>query len=338
MADHSQLTSDRLAHDATPVFDVVIVGGGLSGLAGALNLARARRSVLVVDSGHPRNAPAAHAHGYLTRDGAPPLELLSMGRAEIQGYGGEIIDGTVCSLTRLPERGFRVSLADGTSREARRVLVTTGLVDEYPDIPGLRERWSRDVVHCPYCFGWELRDEPLGVLATGRHAAMQALMWRQWSSDVTLFLHTAPSLGDDQMEQLAARGISVIDGEVVAIEVTGDRLSGIRLSSGRVIGRSALVIGPQFEARHALLDGLGVPVTEHPLGIGHQVQADPTGFTSVAGVWVAGNVADVTAGVMQSAASGVTAAVALNADLTAEDTATAVASRASSQEASSRRP
>jgi hypothetical protein len=181
------------------------------------------------------------------------------------------------------------------------------------------------VVHCPYCFGWELRGEPLGVLATGPHAARQALIWRQWSSDVALFLHTAPSPADEQWEQLAARGISVIDGEVTGIEVTGDRLSGVRLHTGQVIPRSALVIGPRFEARHALLDGLGVTVTEHPLGIGHQVQAESTGLTAAPGVWVAGNVADVTAGVMQSAASGVTAAAAINADLIAEDIAVAVA-------------
>jgi thioredoxin reductase len=162
-----------------PAVDVVVAGGGLAGLAGALTLARARRSVLVVDAGQPRNAPAAHAHGYLSRDGVPPLELLASGRAEVAGYGGTIIAGTVTSLTRLPGGGFAVTLADGTSRRARRVLVATGLVDEYPDIPGLAERWARDVVHCPFCFGWELRDAPLGVLATGPQAATQALMWRQ---------------------------------------------------------------------------------------------------------------------------------------------------------------
>jgi thioredoxin reductase len=307
-----------------PAVDAVVAGGGLAGLAGALTLARARRSVLVVDAGHPRNAPAAHSHGYLTRDGTPPLDLLAAGRAEIAGYGGEILAGTITSLARLPGGGFGVTLAGGTSRQARRVLVATGLVDEYPGIPGLAERWGRDVVHCPYCFGWELRDAPLGVLGTGPHAAMQALMWRQWSPDVTLFRHTAPGPCGEQTEQLAARGIRVIEGEVTGIEVTGDRLSGVRLRSGRVIPRRALVIGPQFEARHALLDGLGVSVTEHPLGIGHQVQADATGLTAAAGVWVAGNAADVTAGVMQAAASGVTAAAAINADLTAEDTAAAV--------------
>jgi thioredoxin reductase (NADPH) len=150
-------------------------------------------------------------------------------------------------------------------------------------------------------------------------------MWRQWSSDLTLFLHTAPRPSDEQLEQLAARGVSVVEGEVAAVEVTDDRLRGVRLRSGDVIPCSALVVGPRFEARHALLDDLDVTVAEHPLGIGSQVQADPTGLTAAPGIWVAGNVADVTAGVMQSASSGVTAAAAINADLTAEDTARAVA-------------
>ncbi len=197
------------------------------------------------------------------------------------------------------------------------MLVATGLVDEYPGIPGLRDRWGRDVVHCPFCFGWELRDQPLAILATGPQAAAQALMWRQWSPDVALFQHTAPRPTPEQAEQLAARGIRLVDGEVTGVEVTGDRLSGVRLRSGQVIPRRAVVIGPQFEARHTLLDSLGVSVAEHPLGIGHQIAADATGRTAAAGVWVAGNAADVTAGVMPADASGVTAAAAINADLTA---------------------
>jgi thioredoxin reductase len=330
MSDLTTVHMGKAAPGAGAVVDVVVAGGGLAGLAGALTLARARRSVLVVDAGQPRNAPAAHAHGYLSRDGVPPLELLSAGRAEVAGYGGQIIAGTVSSLARLPDGGLRVTLSDGTSWRARRVLVATGLVDEYPDLPGLRERWGRDVVHCPYCFGWELRDAPLGVLATGPQAATQALLWRQWSPDVALFLHTAPRPSDEQAEQLAARGISVIEGEVAGIQVTGNGLSGVRLRSGRVVPRRALVIAPRFEARHKLLDDLGVTVTEHPLGIGHQVQTDATGRTVAAGVWVAGNAADVTAGVMQAAASGVTAATGINADLIAEDTAAAVAARRAS--------
>jgi thioredoxin reductase len=314
----------RYARD-TGIVDVAIAGGGLAGLGAALTLGRARRSVLVIDAGHPRNAPAAHMHGYLTRDGENPLEMLRMGRAEVRSYGGEVVEGSVASITRLDDARFRLNTVEGTSHQARRVLLTTGLVDEFPDIPGLRERWGRDVVHCPYCFGWELRDRALAVLGTSPVAVMQALMWRQWSSDLVLFQHTAPESSAEQSAQLAARGIAVIPGEVAAIEFDKDHVTGVRLVSGQVHPREAVVVSPWFEARHSLLIPLGATLVEHPAGIGRQVKADATGFTGVPGVWVAGNVLDVTAGVMQSAASGVTAAATLNADLTREDTERAVA-------------
>jgi thioredoxin reductase len=242
----------------------------------------------------------------------------------VRGYGGTIVGDTVDGITRLNDGRLVVSTRGGAKHVARRVLVTTGLVDRYPDIPGLRERWGRDVVHCPFCFGWEHRDRPLAILGEGPGSAMQALMWQQWSDDVILFLHSAPEPAEEQLAQLAARGITVVRGEVESIEIDDDRITGVRLKSGETHVRSVVVVGPRFESRHELLDSLGVKTIEHPLGIGEQVDADPTGFTGVAGVWVAGNVMDVTAGVMQSAASGVTAAATVNANLTIEDAERAV--------------
>jgi thioredoxin reductase len=304
------------------LIDVVIVGGGLAGLGAALTLVRARRSVLVVDSGRPRNAPAGHTHGFLSRDGTPPFELLRIGRLEVQGYGGEIIDGEVASLTR-QEDAFRVTLGDGAVRLARRVLVATGLADELPDLPGLAKRWGRDVVHCPYCFGWEMRDRAIGVLASSPRSVAQALLWRQWSGDVT-FLRHIEQLTGEQRGQLAAWSIPVVDGEVAGLEIGNDQLQGVRLRSGQLVELDVLAVGPRMRAHHALLDDLDVNVVEHPNGIGRQVEAD-AGGRAAPGVWVAGNVADVTLGVLQAAASGVTAAVSLNADLIAEDTSRAVA-------------
>ncbi|MER6175788.1 bifunctional NAD(P)/FAD-dependent oxidoreductase/class I SAM-dependent methyltransferase [Streptosporangium sp. NPDC001681] len=310
-------------------YDVVVVGGGAAGLSGALTLSRARRSVLVVDAGAPRNAPAGHVHNYLGREGTPPGELLAAGRAEVTGYGGEIVTGTATSAHRLEDgEGFRVLLADGREVRARRLLVTTGLVDELPDVPGLAERWGRDVLHCPYCHGWEVRDQAIGVLADSPMAAHQALMFRQWSPRVTLFLHTAPKPTDEEYEQLAARGVTLVEGEVAALETTGDRLGGVRMRSGELVPCQAVVVAPRFTARAGVLASLGLEPVEQLTGghvIGSYVPADPTGATSVPGVWVAGNVADLRAQVIVSAASALNTAAAINADLIAEDTRHAVA-------------
>lgn len=315
--------------DATQRYDVVVVGGGAAGLSGALALSRARRSVLVIDAGRPRNAPAAHVHNYLGREGTPPSELLAIGRAEAAGYGAEITEGTVVSAERLPEgQGFRVVREDGTAVVARRLLVTTGLVDELPPVPGLAERWGREVLHCPYCHGWEVADRPIGIIGVSPMAVHQALMWRQWSADVTLFRHTGPEPSDEEYEQLAARGIAVEDGEVAGLVVSDDRLTGVRLADGRVVAREAVVVQSRFTARSEVLRSLGIEATEQEMAghvVGTYIAADPTGATEVPGVWVAGNVANLMEQVIGSANAGLKAAAAVNADLIAEDTRRAVA-------------
>ncbi len=173
-----------------------------AGLAGAVALARSRRSVLVVDAGEPHNAPAAHVHNFLTRDGTPPSQIYEVGRAELTSYGGYVETGRVTALSRDGDR-FAVQIA-GRAVTARRVLAATGLRDELPDVPGLAERWGIDVLHCPYCHGWEVRDQRIGILATGPAAAHQALLFRQLSPHVTVLAHTPLELTPEQQEQTAA--------------------------------------------------------------------------------------------------------------------------------------
>ena len=309
-------------------YDVVVIGGGAAGLSGAMALSRARRSVLVVDDGAPRNAPAGHVHNYLGREGATPAELLAAGRAEVAGYGGQFLDGRVARAER-EDDGFLVELEARPTVHARRLLVTTGLIDELPDIPGVAELFGSDVLHCPYCHGWEVRDQPIGILG-GPMAVHQALMWRQWSADVTLFQHTGPAPTDEERAQLAARDIPVVSGVVEGLELDGGRLAGIRLAGGEIVARRALVVAPRFTARAGVLASLGletVPMEMNGHVIGSYVAADPTGATAVPGVWVAGNVADLRAQVISSAAAGLNTAAMINADLIAEDVRRAVAAR-----------
>ncbi len=327
-------------------YDVVVIGGGAAGLNGALMLARARRSVAVLDAGAPRNAPAEGVHGLLGHDGVPPQELMERGRNEVRAYGGHVVTGEVTSAVRDGNGngdgngdgdgagkgigdgdGFRVTLADGRSVRARRLLVTTGLSDELPKVPGLRERWGREVVHCPYCHGWEIRDQAIGVLASGPLSVHQALLFRQWSDDVTFFSHTAPPPAGEEAERLAARGIRVVRGEVASLEVAEDRLAGVRLTDGTVVPRDALAVATRMVARGGFLAALGLRAVEHPTGAGEYIPSDAGGRTDVPGVWVAGNATDLMAQVGAAASGGATAAGQINADLIEEETRQAVAAR-----------
>lgn len=310
--------TDELMDD----YDVVVVGGGAAGLNGALMLARARRLVVVVDGGQPRNAAAEGVHGLLGHDGVPPGELLARGRQEVRGYDGHVVTGEVTAASRDGD-GFVVALADGRSVRARRLLVTTGLTDELPDVPGVAQRWGREVLHCPYCHGWEVRDQAIGVLGSGPMSVHQALLFRQWSEDVTYVSHTMPP-DDGQAEQLAARGIRVVDGEVAGLELDGDRLAGLRLTDGTAVEVQAVVVSARMVARAGFLADLGIEPAEHAAGVGEYIPADSTGRSEVAGVWVAGNVTDLTAQVGGAASSGAAAAAHINADLVAAETRQAV--------------
>ena len=306
------------------VRDVVVVGGGAAGLGAALTLARARRLVTVVDAGAPRNAPADGVHGLLALDGVSPTALRERGRAEVTGYGGEIVTDEVRDVTSTAD-GFTVSLRDGGVLHARRLLIATGLVDELPDVPGVRERWGRDVLHCPYCHGWEVRDRRIGVLATGPMSVHQALMFRQWSDDVTFFAHEQDLDAVDRA-RFGALGITVIAGAVSRLEIGADRLSGVRMEDDRVVDVDAVAVATRMVARADVFAGIGIESTIHPAG--SCVAADPTGRTSVPGVWVAGNSTDLSAQVSAAAADGARAAQHINADLVMVDADRAVAALA----------
>lgn len=298
-------------------YDVVVVGGGAAGLSGAVALLRSRRRVLVVDAGRPRNAPAAAVHNLLTRDGLPPLELVALGREEVRRYGGAVREGRVIAAERLGD-GFTVRLDGGERLTTRRLLVTSGVVDELPEVAGLRERWGHQVLHCPYCHGWEVRDQRIGVLATGPAAVHQALLFSQLSDDVVVLTHTSPPQAEDRA-RLAAAGVRLQEGEVVALEGPPDGLQGARLVDGTTVPLDALVIAPRMLARSAVLDSLGLAPEPHPSGLGEQYPSGPAGMTAVPGVWVAGNVTDVGAQVVGAAAAGTMAGAAINMELVESD-------------------
>jgi thioredoxin reductase len=287
-------------------YDVIVIGGGPAGLSGALTLSRARRKVLVLDSRRPRNARASNAHNYLGREGVNPLELLRIGRGEVESYGGEIVEGEAVKASR-KDGGFTVELADGSTVDGRRLLVATGSTDELPDIAGVAQRWGKDVLHCPYCHGWEVRDQSIGVIAGGPISAHQALMWRQWSEDITFYANDAVELDDMRRKQFAARGIKVTQGKVRSLDD---------------LDHDAYVIAAKARSNADVLTALGLTVAEHLAGT--YVPADGEA-TEIPGVWVAGNVTNIMEQVIGAAAAGVRAGVAINMDLIDEETERAVA-------------
>lgn len=299
------------------MYDVLIVGGGPAGLSAALMLGRARRRVAVVDAGHPRNAPATAMHGYLSRDGLPPADLRAIGRREVAGYGVDLIDDEVVGVIVGEidgeivdgSEGFTVDLAAGPALTARRLLVTTGLRDDLPDIPGLAPLWGTDVVVCPYCHGYEVADQPLGVLASGPQGVDKAVLIQGWSRDTVLFTDGYQP-GPDDLARLAGKDIAVETATVTRVVAADGRLRAVELAGGRLVPRTALFAAPTFVPVDGLLRALGCAVTDRGW-----VEVDSLGRTSVPGVWAAGNVVDPMANVISSAGAAATTAAMLNTEL-----------------------
>lgn len=297
-------------------FDVVVVGGGPAGLSAALLLSRARRRVLVIDDGQPRNAYAAHMHGVLGHDGLSPLRLLELGRQEITGYGGRFEHGTVSAMI-VRDNAVEVAMTTTETRfRARRALVATGLSDDLPDIPGLRDQWGRGVVVCPYCDGWEHRLDVIGVIATSPRSVEQAQLLRQWSERVVYFPGAlgAPDAGD--AAALAARGIPIEHGDVAGLRIDGGRLTGVELGD-RVVSVGVVFIGTRLRPHDSLLRAVGATTTQDETG--SWVAVDDDGQTSVPGVYAVGNVVNPRSNVSVSLGLGTLVGGSINLDLLADD-------------------
>lgn len=309
---------------AEPV-DVLIIGGSATGLSAALALGRSRRRVVVVDDGHPRNASTPHMHGVLGHDGLSPAEFLGKGRRDLEPYDVTFVEGRAANAQVDDTGSVQVTLDSGQTHRARALLVATGLRDELPDIPGLRERWGIDVLHCAYCHGWEVRDQRIVILSTSPISVHQALVFRQLSVDVTLVVHVGDAPGPEDLTKLNAQGVAVVPGPATEVLVEDDRLTGLQLSGGETVAAQAVVVMPRVEASSEVLDSLGLQATPHPMGpqIGTAYAVEPGGRTTVPGVWAAGNVVDPMGAVAKSVADGYGTGAMINADLVMQDAAIA---------------
>jgi len=298
--------------------DVIIVGGGPAGLSAALVLARARRKVLLFDSGQPRNASATAIHGYLGHDGITPQGLRELGRAEVARYGVEFVDGAVTAAERLDGEGsrFRVQTGDGREGVGRKLLFTTGMRDELPDLPGVRECYGASVHHCPYCDGWEHRGERILAYARrAKDAVGLGLALKQWSDPVTVLTGGEP-LAEEGKQRLERNGIAWRTEPVIRVLHKGSRLQGVELADG-----SSLVADALF------FETIEQPACELPRQLGAACEENFSARTSrkqktnVPGLFVAGDADGNVQFAIVAAAEGATAAVAINRELLEEDCA-----------------
>ncbi|MDN5634810.1 MAG: NAD(P)/FAD-dependent oxidoreductase [Brevibacterium sp.] len=316
------------------IAEVAVIGGGAGGLAASIALARSLRSVIVIDAGSPRNAPSAHAHNVLGHEGVNPLDLVTRGRQEAEAYGVQFLDASVISAQhdgQAPESlGFVLETSAGVSIEAKRIVIATGLTDVLPEIPGLADGWGETVIHCPYCHGYEVRGENIGIIGTTAMSYHQAMMFSQLSDRVTFLRHDAPGPDGPQKKMLESLGIAYVDAAVEAV-VRTDAGTDVSLRSNRAGADSdhgtgtdsslsdmtfeALAVGPYFRANSEIYEQLGGTVVDHPTGMGSSIPAQANGATDVPGVWAVGNSADISAMVVASAASGVMVGAQINAEL-----------------------
>jgi thioredoxin reductase len=293
--------------------DVIVVGGSFAGLSAAMQLARARRRVLVVDAGRPRNRFAHAAHGFLGQDGRTPAQILETARAQLLAYPTVELRHDEAEHAAACDGAFEVALASGGRARARRLVLATGVVDELPDLPGLRERWGASVLHCPYCHGYEVADGRLGVLAVGEPSLHQALLLPDWSGTVTLFTHGTFQPTDAQRDALAARGVRVEPRRVAGLVGAAPALDGVRLEDGEVVALDALFTGSRTHMASPLAGQLGCAFDDGPFG--PVIRTDAWKESTVPGVYAAGDAARVPHNATWASADGVTAGVGAHRSL-----------------------
>ncbi|PRY34628.1 thioredoxin reductase [Spirosoma oryzae] len=295
-------------------YDVIIIGGSYAGLSAALVLGRSLRRVLVIDAGKPCNRQTPHSHGFLTRDGETPAQLAAIAREQLSQYPTVTFVATTATGANQLTDGFAVHTAGGETYSARRLILATGLIDVMPDIPGFAECWGRSVLHCPYCHGYEVHGQPLGILANGEMAYEMARLLQQWSRQLTLFTNGPSTLTDVQQQVLAQLAIPIVETPLTAIEHTDGFLTALVLADGRRVSPTAMFARVPLRQSSDIAQQLGCQLAEHNF-----VQVTEFGATSVPGVFAAGDTTTMLRQVANAVAGGAKAGAIVNGELIADD-------------------
>jgi thioredoxin reductase len=293
--------------------DVIIIGGGFAGLAAAMPLVRARRRVLLIDAGQPRNRFADASHGFLGQDGVAPAEIQARGRRELSAYPTfTAIDGMAVQAAGEMDH-FTVTEEAGSVHRARRLILALGVRDELPDLPGLRDRWGISALHCPYCHGYEVADRPLGVLASALPHDHRGLLLTDWGRPTILFTHGSPLPPAEMLDRLAARNVQVETAPIAELLGPAPALEAVRLTDDRVLPLAALFIAPKTTLSSPLAAQLGCAMEEGPSGA--ILRTDGRRATSIPGVFAAGDAVMGMHNGLLAAASGLMAGVGAHQSL-----------------------
>lgn len=297
--------------------DALIIGGSYAGLSAAMQLVRARRRVLVIDDGRPRNRFAARAHGVLTNDGKPGAEIAAAARAQVAAYPTAAFRMAEAVAVERIDGGFQVAFADGTRTTGRRLLLSHGVEDVLADIPGVRERWGRTALHCPWCHGYEIGGGPIGVLGRGDHAAAYAATVAEWGQ-VTLFMGMETGLSPEDARLLYRRGVTIEPTPIARLEGEAPTLTGVRLTDSRFVALKAIFVGANVRVASPFAEHLGCEMTDTPMG--RVIKVDGMQQTTQPGVFAAGDLARAASNITLATADGMTAAHALFRSLVEEET------------------
>lgn len=293
-------------------YDVIIAGGSFAGLSAAMQLARARRNIAVIDAGEPRNRFADSAHGFLGHDGKAPGTIRGEAFEQLARYpAATLIEGRVIHAESIPN-GFAVTLANDRKLTAQRLILATGMRDALPELPGIRGRWGKTVLHCPYCHGFEVADRKLGVLASSPFSIHQAGLLPDWGP-VTYFTQGKFEPDDEQREFLARRGVTFVRSPIVALLGPAPELEYVQLENGATVAIGALFAAPKTHLASPLAGQLGCALEEGPMG--PYIRVDELQRTSVAGVFAAGDAAMPMANASLAAASGTKAGISTHQSL-----------------------
>jgi thioredoxin reductase len=296
------------------MLDAVIIGGGAAGLTAALYLGRFRRKIILFDTGTQANRVSHAAHGFFTRDGTSPSELIRIGQEQLRPYETVRVQSCAVRAISPEDRYFRISLEDGSDLMSRKVLLAIGLKDTLPSLPNIEQFWGKTVFHCPYCDGWEMREQPIAIIADGAAGLHLAKLLRVLTSDLVLCTNGNTELAEEERASLLRHDVKIIEAPIARLEGQGETLEAIVFSDGQTLARRGIFVRPKSLHQADFAAQLGCQMTGDNL-----IQVDEMGRTSIAGVYAAGDIASKMRQILMASMQGASAAIGINSDLIAED-------------------